>query len=147
MHRQSTAYITSSHIPSKGRLTISIHIEADEAYVIGKRGQYTPVGAYLAADEIVKIALQHDVNMIHPGKSHIYWPAMEIPDGTDHVRLWLPLGKRRICTKGGEGGHDCKSLKIENQLKMIDMYETSSSAPPRKSSMPSETKSQPELSP
>lgn len=47
----------------------NVHIEADEAYVIGKRGQYTPVGAYLAADEIVKIALQHDVNMIHPGKS------------------------------------------------------------------------------
>jgi pyruvate carboxylase len=41
--------------------------KADEAYVIGKRGQYTPVGAYLAADEIVKIAVEHDVNMIHPG--------------------------------------------------------------------------------
>ena len=41
--------------------------KADEAYVIGKRGQYTPVGAYLAGDEIIKIALQHDVNMIHPG--------------------------------------------------------------------------------
>ena len=41
--------------------------KADEAYVIGKRGQYTPVGAYLAGDEIVKIALQHGVNMIHPG--------------------------------------------------------------------------------
>jgi pyruvate carboxylase len=44
------------------------YIEADEAYVIGKRGQYTPVGAYLAGDEIIKIALQHDVNMIHPGE-------------------------------------------------------------------------------
>ncbi|KAK3068784.1 hypothetical protein LTS18_000526 [Coniosporium uncinatum] len=41
--------------------------KADEAYVIGKRGQYTPVAAYLAGDEIVKIAKQHDVNMIHPG--------------------------------------------------------------------------------
>ncbi|KAI9890022.1 MAG: pyruvate carboxylase [Vezdaea aestivalis] len=41
--------------------------KADEAYVIGKRGQYTPVGAYLAGDEIIKIALQHGVNMIHPG--------------------------------------------------------------------------------
>jgi pyruvate carboxylase len=41
--------------------------KADEAYVIGKRGQYTPVGAYLAADEIVKIAVEHEVNMIHPG--------------------------------------------------------------------------------
>ena len=41
--------------------------EADEAYVIGKRGQFTPVAAYLAGEEIVKIALQHGVNMIHPG--------------------------------------------------------------------------------
>lgn len=41
--------------------------EADEAYVIGKRGQFTPVAAYLAGDEIIKIALQHGVNMIHPG--------------------------------------------------------------------------------
>jgi pyruvate carboxylase len=41
--------------------------EADEAYVIGKRGQYTPVGAYLAADEIVKIAVEHGAQMIHPG--------------------------------------------------------------------------------
>jgi biotin carboxylase len=44
-----------------------VSIEADEAYVIGKRGQYTPVGAYLAGDEIIKIALQHGVQMIHPG--------------------------------------------------------------------------------
>ena len=41
--------------------------KADEAYVIGKRGQYTPVGAYLAGHEIIKIAKQHGVNMIHPG--------------------------------------------------------------------------------
>lgn len=41
--------------------------KADEAYEIGARGQFTPVGAYLAGDEIIKIALQHDVNMIHPG--------------------------------------------------------------------------------
>jgi pyruvate carboxylase len=48
-------------------LTIFSTAEADEAYVIGKRGQYTPVGAYLAGDEIIKIALQHGVQMIHPG--------------------------------------------------------------------------------
>ncbi len=41
--------------------------KADEAYLIGKRGQYTPVAAYLAGDEIIKIALAHNVNMIHPG--------------------------------------------------------------------------------
>ncbi|KAL8707919.1 MAG: hypothetical protein Q9220_007139 [cf. Caloplaca sp. 1 TL-2023] len=47
---------------------LSVHRQkADEAYVIGKRGQYTPVGAYLAGDEIIKIAKQHGVNLIHPG--------------------------------------------------------------------------------
>lgn len=47
---------------------LSMHRQkADEAYVIGKRGQYTPVGAYLAGDEIIKIAKAHGVNMIHPG--------------------------------------------------------------------------------
>ena len=47
---------------------LSMHRQkADEAYVIGKRGQYTPVAAYLAGDEIIKIAKQHGVQMIHPG--------------------------------------------------------------------------------
>jgi acetyl/propionyl-CoA carboxylase alpha subunit len=47
---------------------LSMHRQkADEAYEIGARGQYTPVGAYLAGDEIIKIAVEHDVNMIHPG--------------------------------------------------------------------------------
>ncbi|KAF2474487.1 pyruvate carboxylase [Lindgomyces ingoldianus] len=47
---------------------LSMHRQkADEAYEIGHRGQYSPVGAYLAGDEIIKIALQHNVNMIHPG--------------------------------------------------------------------------------
>jgi len=41
--------------------------KADEAYMIGQRGQFTPVGAYLAGDEIIKIALAHGVQMIHPG--------------------------------------------------------------------------------
>ncbi|KAL9032531.1 MAG: hypothetical protein Q9214_007930, partial [Letrouitia sp. 1 TL-2023] len=47
---------------------LSMHRQkADEAYVIGRRGQYTPVAAYLAGEEIIKIAKQHEVNMIHPG--------------------------------------------------------------------------------
>ncbi|KAJ5225413.1 Pyruvate carboxylase [Penicillium chermesinum] len=41
--------------------------KADEAYMIGHRGQYTPVGAYLAGDEIIKIAKEHGVHLIHPG--------------------------------------------------------------------------------
>ncbi|KAF3004709.1 pyruvate carboxylase [Neopestalotiopsis sp. 37M] len=47
---------------------LSMHRQkADEAYVIGKRGQYTPVGAYLAGEEIIKIAVEHGAQMIHPG--------------------------------------------------------------------------------
>jgi pyruvate carboxylase len=49
-------------------LTIVLHdSEADEAYQIGARGQYSPIGAYLAGDEIINIAKAHNVNMIHPG--------------------------------------------------------------------------------
>ena len=47
---------------------LSMHRQkADEAYVIGKQGEFTPVGAYLAIDEIVKIAKEHNVDLIHPG--------------------------------------------------------------------------------
>ncbi|KAK9354148.1 carbamoyl-phosphate synthase L chain, ATP binding domain-containing protein [Lipomyces doorenjongii] len=47
---------------------LSMHRQkADEAYPIGKRGQYTPVQAYLQMDEIIKIAKEHNVSMIHPG--------------------------------------------------------------------------------
>ncbi|KAI7900118.1 pyruvate carboxylase [Cokeromyces recurvatus] len=40
---------------------------ADESYQIGQVGQYSPVGAYLAQDEIVRIAKERGVSMIHPG--------------------------------------------------------------------------------
>lgn len=42
-------------------------LKADEAYVIGKKGQFSPVQAYLQIDEIISIAKKHNVNMIHPG--------------------------------------------------------------------------------
>ena len=41
--------------------------KADEAYQIGDPASFTPVGAYLASDKIVEIALEHGVGMIHPG--------------------------------------------------------------------------------
>ncbi|KAI0218478.1 pyruvate carboxylase, partial [Massospora cicadina] len=47
---------------------LNIHrYKADEAYQIGRRGQFTPVGAYLAIDEILRIAREHDIHYIHPG--------------------------------------------------------------------------------
>ncbi|KAI9606086.1 hypothetical protein H4Q26_004460 [Puccinia striiformis f. sp. tritici PST-130] len=39
--------------------------KADEAYMVGKG--CTPVGAYLAQDDIIRLALEHGVDMIHPG--------------------------------------------------------------------------------
>lgn len=41
--------------------------KADESYQIGEPGQFTPVGAYLAIDQILSIAIQHKVDLIHPG--------------------------------------------------------------------------------
>lgn len=40
-------------------------LQADEAYLVG-RG-LTPVAAYLSQDDIISIALEHGVDMIHPG--------------------------------------------------------------------------------
>lgn len=39
--------------------------KADEAYQVG--AGMTPVGAYLSQEDIVRIALEHGVDMIHPG--------------------------------------------------------------------------------
>ncbi|KAI8388513.1 pyruvate carboxylase [Radiomyces spectabilis] len=47
---------------------LSMHrYKADESYQIGQVGQFTPVAAYLAQDEIVRIAKERGVSMIHPG--------------------------------------------------------------------------------
>ena len=59
---------------------LSMHRQkADEAYVIGKRGQYTPVGAYLAGDEVIKIALEHGAQMIHPGNATSRFRLQDLP--------------------------------------------------------------------
>ncbi|PVZ99699.1 hypothetical protein BB558_004269 [Smittium angustum] len=47
---------------------LSMHrYKANESYQIGAIGQYTPVGAYLAQDEILDIAIKHNCDAIHPG--------------------------------------------------------------------------------
>lgn len=45
-------------------------IQADEAYRVGE--DLTPVGVYLAQDNIIRIALEHGVDMIHPGYVPFY---------------------------------------------------------------------------
>ena len=39
--------------------------KSDESYLVGKG--MTPVAAYLAQDDIIRVALEHNVDMIHPG--------------------------------------------------------------------------------
>ncbi|CAG8442670.1 2342_t:CDS:10 [Diversispora eburnea] len=47
---------------------LSMHrYKADESYQIGNSNTLTPVGAYLAQDEIIRIAKLRGVSMIHPG--------------------------------------------------------------------------------
>lgn len=47
---------------------LSMHrLKADEAYAIGEVGQFSPVQAYLQIEEIIKIAKENNVDMIHPG--------------------------------------------------------------------------------
>lgn len=71
--------------------------KADEAYVIGKRGQYTPVAAYLAGDEIIKIAVEHDVNMIHPGYGFLSENA-EFARNVEKAGLIVSPGLSLTCT-------------------------------------------------
>jgi pyruvate carboxylase len=47
-------------------------VQSDEAYQVGKG--LTPVGAYLAQDDIIRIALEHGVDMIHPGYAPLSFP-------------------------------------------------------------------------
>jgi pyruvate carboxylase len=47
---------------------LSMHrYKADESHLIAEQGKYSPVGAYLAIDEIVDIAVKRNVGVIHPG--------------------------------------------------------------------------------
>jgi pyruvate carboxylase len=39
--------------------------KSDESYMVGKG--MSPVAAYLAQDDIIRVALEHNVDMIHPG--------------------------------------------------------------------------------
>lgn len=47
----------------------------------------TPVGAYLAQDDIIRIALEHGVDMIHPGYASSYFRV-----GSELKRIVLRYG-------------------------------------------------------
>lgn len=62
-HRQKVRSVTSRFGQLKS--TLANISQADEAYRVG--AGLTPVGAYLAQDDIIRTALEHGVDMIHPG--------------------------------------------------------------------------------
>lgn len=102
---------------------LSMHrLKADEAYVIGEEGKYTPVGAYLAIDEILAIAKKHNVDFIHPGygflsensefakkveEGGITWigPPAEVIDSVgDKVSARMLAAKAQVATVPGTPG-------------------------------------------
>jgi pyruvate carboxylase len=87
--------------------------KADEAYVIGKRGQYTPVAAYLAQDEIIKIALEHDVNMIHPGYGFLSENAEFAKKVEDAGLIWVGPSPKTINDLGDKVSARTLAMKAE----------------------------------
>jgi hypothetical protein len=77
------------------------HVQADEAYQVGKG--LSPVAAYLAQDDIIRIALEHNVDMIHPGSVRVERPAFQARPS--HLtsclpalnQLRLPLRELGVC--------------------------------------------------
>lgn len=71
--------------------------QADEAYQVGKG--LTPVAAYLSQDDIISIALDHGVDMIHPG--YVVTPVLPSPAPYPPSQIWFPIRKRTIRAQGG----------------------------------------------
>ncbi|SSD60744.1 Pyruvate carboxylase 2 [Saccharomycodes ludwigii] len=119
---------------------LSMHrLKADEAYLIGENSEnkYTPVGAYLAIDEIIKIAKKHGVDFIHPGygflsensefadkvtKAGITWigPPAEVIDSVgDKVSARLLAAKADVPVVPGTPG---PIETVEQAQKFVDEY-------------------------
>ena len=76
-HRQKVRIFVVVYPPGVFQLT-GANLQADEAYQVGKG--LTPVAAYLAQDDIIRIALEHGVDMIHPG--YVIVPPVTDPESS-----------------------------------------------------------------
>lgn len=97
---------------------LSMHrLKADEAYQIGKRGQYTPVLAYMQIEELIKIAKDHGVTMIHPG----YGFLSESPEFAKRVEeegiTWIGPSYRSIESVGDKVS--ARRLAIESGVPVV----------------------------
>ena len=96
---------------------LSMHrLKADESYVIGKRTIF-PVGAYLQIDEIIQIALKHNVNMIHPGYGFLSENSEFARKVEENGLIWIGPSYKTIDSVGDKVS--ARTLAIENDVPVV----------------------------
>ncbi|CUM67218.1 uncharacterized protein PRCAT00004911001 [Priceomyces carsonii] len=97
---------------------LSMHrLKADESYVIGKKGQYSPVQAYLQMDEIIKIAKKHHVNMIHPGYGFLSENLEFARKVEENGMAWVGPNYKTIDSVGDKVS--ARNLAIKNNVPVV----------------------------
>ena len=97
---------------------LSMHrLKADESYAIGKKGQFTPVGAYLQIDEIIDIAKKHNVNMIHPGYGFLSENSEFAKKVEQNGIVWIGPSHKTIDAVGDKVS--ARTLAIENDVPVV----------------------------
>ncbi|KAI3405491.2 PYC1 [Candida oxycetoniae] len=97
---------------------LSMHrLKADESYAIGKKGQFTPVGAYLQIDEIIDIAKRHNVNMIHPGYGFLSENSEFAKKVEESGMIWIGPSYKTIDAVGDKVS--ARTLAIENNVPVV----------------------------
>lgn len=97
---------------------LSMHrLKSDESYVIGTKGQYTPVQAYLQIDEIINIALKHKVNMIHPGYGFLSENSEFARKVEENGIIWIGPSHKTIDAVGDKVS--ARTLAINNEVPVV----------------------------
>lgn len=97
---------------------LSMHrLKADEAYPIGKIGQFSPVQAYLQIDEIIKIAKEHNVSMIHPGYGFLSENSEFAKKVEDAGMIWV--GPSNIVIDSVGDKVSARNLAIKNNVPVV----------------------------
>ncbi|CAI5759554.1 unnamed protein product [Candida verbasci] len=97
---------------------LSMHrLKADESYAIGKKNEFTPVGAYLQIDEIINIAKQHNVNMIHPGYGFLSENSEFAKKVEENGIIWIGPSYKTIDSVGDKVS--ARTLAIENDVPVV----------------------------
>lgn len=97
---------------------LSMHrLKSDESYVIGKKGQYSPVQAYLQMDEIIDIAKKHGVNMIHPGYGFLSENATFARKVEEAGIVWIGPSHKTIDAVGDKVS--ARNLALANNVPVV----------------------------